>query len=72
MGESKQERKPTDDDAKHRPMVEARNGISVPWERGMLVAVDGSCQPFNVWPDHKHYVKNYRYCRLLDETDGIC
>jgi hypothetical protein len=61
--------KPTDEDAKARPIVEARNGVSMPWERGILVAVDGTCMPFHCWPEGMHYVKKYRYCRFpTDES----
>jgi hypothetical protein len=56
--------KPTDEDAKSRPIVEARNAISVPWERGILVAVDRTSMPFHCWPEGMHYVKKYRYCRF--------
>jgi hypothetical protein len=61
--------KPTDEDAKSRPIVEARNAVSVPWERGILVAVDGTSMPFHCWPEGMHYVKKYRYCRFpTDES----
>jgi hypothetical protein len=61
--------KPTDEDAKSRPTVEARNAVSVPWERGILVAVDRTSMPFHCWPEGMHYVKKYRYCRFpTDES----